>query len=136
MSEEEERERLAKEKARLIFLSELNSKYKMGLSVEELEKNAVMTNLINRDKYLCLGHFMILNRGDWSSGSDYANEGLKNFNISSDEDSEIYDEISGLANNWEGDGRVFRDCKYNYDYILSLCDEDIYSDYQKLKGFI
>lgn len=127
--DKQKEEATLKEKSKLVFLSEVNSKYKMSIPVELLDKNSVIDHFLKLDKYLRLGHYLRLNRENWDDGPDYAETGLDGFDVVTDKDVEISNEIRGLIDNWDGDGRVFRDCEYNYDYIFYLCEPGIYSDY-------
>ena len=59
------------------------------------------------------------------------------FIVESDEDGLIAADIQNCINNWDGDGRTFRDTKYNYDYCFSLVkDEQLYKDYQLVKSWV
>jgi hypothetical protein len=91
----------------------------------------ILVNILNRNKYLSLAHYLCKNRGDWSDGYDYAETGLCNFIVTTETDRLIYDCISDCITNWDGDGRIFRDCEWNYDRIFSLIeDADLLKDYE------
>lgn len=91
-----------------------------------------LSEILKQDKYLYLAYFMKKNRGDWSDGTHYASIGLNNFKIETEKDSDIYDCVSKLINEWDGDGRCFRDCEYSYDILYEMVDVDIMSKYTKL----
>lgn len=92
----------------------------------------VFWHIVNKDMYLRLAHYMSLNRGDWSDGCDYTETGLAGFSTNTPQDEEIFNEISELCEDWKGDGRVFRDCEWNYSRIFELADKDLYKDYTEL----
>ena len=67
------------------------------------------------NKYVDLIIAMKKTRGDWSQGFYRVKDVLKKFNIETKEDELICNNL------WEQfdcqDGRVFRDCEYNYDVL-------------------
>lgn len=127
----------------IISLAELNGKYKLNIEPDALDKQEVLSKLIEQNKYLCLAHFLLANRNDWSDGHDLAECGLNFFDSKSAEvnkginDDEISSDIHSCINNWDGDGRTFRDTKWNYDVLFGIVKEqnaDLYADYCKLAG--
>jgi len=93
--------------------------------------------ILEKDKYLRLGHYLLKNREDWNDGYSYAENGLNGFIVESDEDGLIAADIQNCIDNWDGDGRCFRDCQYNYDHCFSLVkDEQLYKDYQLVKSWV
>lgn len=95
--------------------------------------NDVFNELLSRDKYLALGHALFSNRCDWSDGCSYAKEGISYFTVENSLDSAISAEIWELVNSWDGDGRCFRDCLYNYDKLFALVNSELYKDYVKIR---
>lgn len=96
----------------------------------------LLDELLNKNKYLCLAHYLQLNRNDWIEGCSYAKLGLKNFEVCTKEDQEIIDEINDLIEEWEDDGRVFRDCKYNFNWLFEKVkkdDTELFVDYLLIK---
>lgn len=90
--------------------------------------NGLLLNDMN--KYLHLAHWLNRNREDWSDGYSYAEVGINNFKVENEQDREILDSLLALIDeNWDGDGRVFRDTKWNYDALYSLVPEDLRSDF-------
>lgn len=100
----------------------------------DTEKKEKFKNVLRKDKYLRLAYYLEKNRGDWSNGYDYAEEGLKGFRIESDIDISIADEIDILMSDDDVDGRVFRDCKYNYNFLKTLVNRDVLAEYNNLGG--
>lgn len=97
----------------------------------------ILDVILNKNKYLRLAHYLMMNRNDWNDGCSYAEEGLSKFVIESDIDREISEEIFSYIDNWEGDGRVFRDSVCGYDYLFGLVkDEDLKKDYDKIYEFV
>lgn len=103
---------------------------KYGTAVEADE---ILDAILLKNKYLALGHYLLKNREDWTEGYNYAEQGLAFFNVASEEDAKIHSEITALIENWDGDGRVFRDCEYNYDRLFSIArDAPLIADYSKV----
>jgi len=108
---------------------------KYGLK-EENTKEELLDKILEKDKYLRLGHYLILNRNDWNDGPNFAENGLYSFSVETEEDKLIYAEISSLIDNWGGDGRCFRDCHWSYDHLFTKVDTDLYKDFEKVSGWI
>lgn len=128
-------------KANVVLLVELNLKYKLGLDSTLLNKSEVLNQLIEQNKYLYLAHYLMKNRGDWNDGYSYAETGLRYFTAFSQtaNDEVIVEEIEGYIENWDGDGRIFRDCIHGYDYLFNLVNTsnpELYADYRKLSELI
>jgi hypothetical protein len=129
-------EQLKKEQDYKIFIMSLIKRY--NLPEDTLFKSAddVAEMLAHKSKYLFLARYLAKNRGDWTDGYSYAQQGLDEFDIGPTPiDKEIVEEISGLIRNWDGDGRVFRDCEWNYDRIFAHVAEimpELYADYCKI----
>lgn len=127
--EKEEADRLANKKLALLL-----AKYDLDL---ESEWSNVLDKILEKNKYLRLAHYLRMNREDWNEGDWYARRGLDQFTIETEEDRLIYDNISSYTGEgWDFDGRVFRDCTYNYDVLFSMAtdqDGDLYRDYETVK---
>lgn len=95
--------------------------------------------ILSKDKYLALASAMERNRGDWSDGYDYVDSALDHFRPAPGVaiDAEIVAELRGIINDADGDidGRIFRDCQYNYTVLYGLADKSVMEDYQLLKEF-
>jgi len=83
----------------------------------------VFNAVIASDKYLFLAYWLQRNRGDWSDGYSYAEKGLHGFAVETPQDKAVYEEIAGLTEDWDGDGRCFRDCTWNYDRLFEIARE-------------
>lgn len=90
----------------------------------------VLDCLLSKDKYLRLAHYLRENRNDWNDGYDKAEYGLSQFQAESEQDREIEKDIQYCINNWYGDGRTFRDTKWNYDEIFKLASPELLGDYE------
>jgi hypothetical protein len=104
------------------------------------EENQILADLLDKNKYLSLAHWLSMNRGDWSDGCDYAETGIANFVVVTDEDRKIFETIMEIINNWgdHGDGRVFRDCEWSYSVLFAMAEEqnkELYEDYQNLMKY-
>jgi len=89
----------------------------------------ILETILAKDKYLALAHALMMNRGDWNDGYWYAENGLSHFKAETDEDRKIENDIQDCITNWDGDGRVFRDTKYNYDRIYAMANQILIADY-------
>lgn len=67
-----------------------NSEYNNRLLEEKLD------TILEKSKYLYLAHYLEKNRGDWSSGYNYARVGINGFGVESELDGMIWEEIEGL----------------------------------------
>jgi hypothetical protein len=103
---------------------------------EDITAEDALEKLLASNKYLRLAHYMQLNRGDWNDGPSYAEEGLRTFTIENEQDREIYDEVWCHVSDWDGDGRVFRDCQHNYDWLFAKVraeDPALLEDYSRMR---
>jgi|GEM_PF-4832855 len=110
-------------------LAVLANKYGLPITADE---NEILETILSRDKYLLLGDALIRNRLDWSDGPSLVRNELEHFVVCDDIDKAIYANLSDCVNNWDGDGRVFRDCEYNYNRLFSMVDESLLNDYKML----
>ena len=110
-------------------LAVLANKYGLPITADE---NEILETILSRDKYLLLGDALIRNRLDWSDGPSLVRNELENFVVCDDIDKAIYANLSDCVSNWDGDGRVFRDCEYNYNRLFSMVDESLLNDYKMI----
>lgn len=132
-SKKAEEEKKIKERELAVFIGKYN------LDILSTWKD-VLNAIIEKNKYLRLGHYLEENRNDWNDGCWYAECGINGFNIESNVDQEIYDDIMSYIEDWQGDGRVFRDCTYNYSVLYQMVeDKQLMRDYsvvyEKLNDF-
>jgi hypothetical protein len=127
---EKEETHKAKAKEDLMELARMQVKY------GNLEWDELLDVILEKDKYLRLGHYLLKNREDWNDGYSYAECGLNSFVVETEEDKEIESEIeSVMGENWDGDGRLFRDLpNYSYGYLFSKVNADLYKDYELIKS--
>lgn len=94
----------------------------------------LLDGLLDKCKYLRLAHYLQENRNDWNDGYSYAECGLDGFTTDTPEDVEIYECINNIIQdgyeNGDIDGRIFRDCEYDYGALYGMTDPDLYKDYQ------
>ena len=97
----------------------------------------ILEDTLTKDKYLNLAYMLECNRNDWNDGPDFAERGLNGFNIETKQDQEIYDEISHHISDWDGDGRVFRDCDWNYSRIYEMVkDVNLINKVRRASGYL
>lgn len=135
--EDERKQKEAEEKAKKEnrTLALLLAKYDLGI---EQDWDDLLQAIIEKNKYLFLAHRLEQNRGDWNDGCSYAESGLDNFTIETEEDQKIHENIYYYISTWDQhmDGRVFRDCTYDYGTIFGIAAEknsDLYTDYETVK---
>lgn len=102
--------------------------------------NDVLDKVLRSCKYLYLAHYLALNRADWSEGYSYAEIGLHHFTAETEEDFEIEKCISGIiadsAEDGYIDGRMFRDCEYNYQVLYYMVGGELLTDYEQIKKMV
>lgn len=97
----------------------------------------VLNVILEKNKYLYLAHYLEKNRNDWNDGYWYAETGLGGFSVESEQDQQIYDDIQRHIDDWDGDGRCFRDTTWSYDVIYGLVDDEaLMTDYQTIQKYI
>lgn len=127
------KEKTEKEKKSVQALARMQVKY--GLD-EDSDWTDVLEALDSKDKYFALARALEDQRGDWSCGFYRVQHGVDCFFVETDEDKEIYESLHSLAYDEDlDDGRTFRDCEYNYDFLYSKVDADLMKDYDTLKEY-
>lgn len=137
---EDEAQKIKKEQDYKILLISLVKKYDLPESVVFESADEVADAIASKNKYLYLARYLAKNRGDWNDGCSYAETGMHNFTVTNGStiDKEISEQIYSLINNWDGDGRVFRDCEWSYDKLFSMVEKqspELYADYMKMYEF-
>lgn len=89
----------------------------------------ILEKMFKQSKYLMLGHYLQANRNDWSEGPDYAERGMNQFTAENETDEDIIADIQPMIDDWDGDGRCFRDTTWNYGALFNLAPVDLYKDY-------
>jgi len=87
-------------------------------------------------KYLNLAVAMEETRGDWNDGFYRVENALDNFDVKSEEDKAIEENVSSFLDGETEDGRCFRDCTYNYSVLYGMVDEDIMKDYTVVQQYL
>lgn len=132
IKEKTEKEKQERETRKLRVLSGLCVKYGLDLDTEAKE---ILEHLLLKDKYLSLAYSLEQNRNDWSNGCNYAWEGIKYFKIETETDKAIYEEIFEICEDFT-DGRVFRDCTWNYNKLYSMADESLTKDLTSITEYV
>lgn len=128
---QKELDEMAAEENRQVFLIQMIKKY-------DLAPNTSASNLFHffmkSNKYLALARSLEKNRLDWSDGYQYAQDGIDQFAvlIENEMDGRIIKNIQNAIDDWDGDGRVFRDIEWSYgslyDYVQTHWPS-LYNDY-------
>ncbi len=134
LKQKQDKEKAIQQKKEREIATENAEKQRAALTIKyELpyESNwpEILETILAKDKYLALAHALMMNRNDWNDGYWYAENGLGQFTIETDEDKKIYKNIRDCIDNWDGDSRVFRDTEYNYDIISGMVDQTLIADY-------
>jgi hypothetical protein len=125
--EKEKEQALAEKKRREDSLfSEMVSKYSLKDTVDWLE---ILDVILSKDKHLELADEMQTTRNFFDNGID----GIESLAAQLSNE-EIKKDILETCENWDGDGRAFRDCIYSYDYFFEKVDKDLLEDYQKVSA--
>lgn len=132
---EEEKKAAAEVKAqtKMLELAKLQVKYDLPATTDA---DGILEHLRGLDKYFNLAYAMEATRNDWNDGFYKVENALASFVVEKDLDKEIEKELQELLNSEEQDGRIFRDCQYNYGYLYTLTNPAIVQDYQKLSQYL
>ena len=96
--------------------------------------------LVYKNKYLALAHWLMKNREDWTDGYHIAQYAIERFVSETDQDREIEAcilEAIGAGENGV-DGRIFRDCAWNYNVLFALAadqDRQLHADYTAVSKY-
>jgi len=134
----EERKKLNEIKKTKLLIN-LALKYGIDIDItEEIEPNIIKDFLLEKDKYLKLAYALEKNRSDWTDGYSIVKYALKEFNIENEIDKEIFDEINSVIDeNWDYDGRIFRDINYSYNTLYDLVEnKELLKDFETLTEYI
>lgn len=101
----------------------------------------IIDSVLSKNKYLHMAYWLERQRGDWSDGFWQAELALNAFVPESDLDNDILECIQGIydssVENGDIDGRVFRDCEYNYGVLYGMVeDEQLKADLNRLKEIV
>jgi len=133
LEEEKQKEldEMAAEENRQVFLIQMIKKY-------DLAPNTSASNLFDffmkSNKYLALARSLEKNRLDWSDGYEHAQDGLDKFCVlvENEMDDRIIKNIQNAIDDWDGDGRVFRDIEWSYGTLYDCVQThwpSLYKDY-------
>lgn len=104
----------------------------LGVDPVSADKDSLVRLLRHRDKYLDLAIAMSDTRGDWSDGFWRVSDALRRFTPETAQDGQIVAEVSNLCHGDESDGRVFRDCTWNYSVLFGLADKSLVALHERL----
>lgn len=104
------------ERAKLTLLGAMAHKYGCDADYDE-----VIAAMAERDKYFVLGYWLFRNRNSWHDGPERARCGLDLFNVGSDEDRLVYDDIAGRIDRWDGAGTVMAGCSGARLTVTTTC---------------
>jgi hypothetical protein len=129
----QEAEKTEKAKKEVLAKARLQVKYNLD---DDFEWSDVLEVLDSKDKYFKLARAMEDTRNDWNDGYGRVQYAISGFEVVTEEDKEIFESVNELAYESEDiDGRVFRDCEYNYSFLYGKVSEEIMKDYEILKEY-
>lgn len=130
--------KIAEQKKNMVIAQAI---HQLGLDPEEIwEPEAILEVILAQDNLLNLAHAMMLTRNDWNDG-DYRvrsaifDPGMHPTHI------EIINSVKAAMEQYDddNDGRVYRDCKWNYNEIYAYVkdeDPDLYRIYNKIIDYV
>lgn len=129
-------EKAEKKKKEVLAKARLQVKYDLS---EHSDWDDVLAALDKKDKYFMLARAGEETRGYWGEGFGKVEWALSKFDVVTEEDKEIekeYSEVLEEHNNGDcEDGRVFRDCEFNYSVLFGKVSEELMKDYETLKEY-
>jgi hypothetical protein len=110
-----------------VELAEIILRYGMD---RESDWKDVFQALREKHQRVDLAVAMMNVRHDWNDGPDQVSNAMGRFTIETTEDKDIANSVlANLGDGWDGDGRCFRDCEWNYDRLLSsITDKQLVAD--------
>lgn len=132
--DKQEREKIkeSNNKNKVMALAKLQLKHSLG---DDTTFEDVSLLLRSKCKYLNLAAAMMDTRLDWSEGFYRVEDAIQDFIVETLVDQMIVDDVSSYLDG-ECDGRVFRDCNYNYDVLFDLVEEDLEQDYNVVSKYL
>jgi hypothetical protein len=132
----QEAEKTEKAKKEILAKARLQVKYNLD---EDFEWSDVLEVLDKKDKYFMLARAGEETRGYWGEGFGKVEYALDKFEVQTEEDKEIHEEYDSILQDHNNgdceDGRIFRDCEYNYSFLYGKVSEEIMKDYETLKEY-
>lgn len=132
LAKEREESEKKKQLDELKLIARLNEKYKLG-NVDDISD--LFYALLEIDNNLNLAYAMERVR-NW--GKEYIDNVFRIYNSNDWNDEGLVAEMDELFERWhEGDiddHRVFRDIKHGYDYLYSLVDEELLTDFELVRA--
>jgi len=116
----QEKAAVEKEKQKVKDLAWLQVKYNLP---PDSDFSEIQDVILSMSKYLRLACAMEQTRNDWNDGFYLVENALTGFKVVSDTDKAIEAEIMEILQGDEDDGRIFRDCNYNYSVLYSMVED-------------
>lgn len=111
------------EKQKQLIKIAIKIEEKFGQELTQYKIDDLLEILRDNDKYLDLAVAMELTRCNWSEGFYRVRSALDRFKIETEEEKTIISDISECM--YCDDGRVFRDCEYNYSVLYDKVNPEI-----------
>lgn len=114
------------------LLAMMKIKYNLPFDADQRE---ILDHIVDSNKYLRLADAMLTAREDFSE-CDGVENALNCFTIDDHTDKLIADDVNDTLERWDGDGRAFRDCEWNYGAVMSYAPADLVNDYNTLREYM
>lgn len=112
--------------AELLQFGALLARYNLPLDTGAWD---AMEHLETLDHRLSLAIAMERTRNDWSDGFWRVKSAIDEYKAHPDHDPTVAHEIQDILDNeYTDDGRVFRDCEWNYRVLYALIDKQLVED--------
>jgi hypothetical protein len=105
---------------------------KYGVDPIDGNTDDIREAILSKDKYIRLAYYLYKNRQDWNEGTSYAATGMNGFTVETATDELIVADIQPRIDDWDGDGRTFRDAEWGYDAIFALAPPELVADLNSL----
>ncbi len=92
----------------------------------------ILGAILEKSQLLDLAHCMQMTRNDWRDGFDSVSYALARFKPSDERGLEIKKDVEWMCEPPQEDGRVFRDCRWNYNELFKIVykeSQQLYRDY-------
>lgn len=84
--------------------------------------------LCEKDQRVRLALAMMHARESWEEGHEEVLQAFRSFKPLDSVDAAIFSDVAECIANWDGDGRIYRDTRWNYDAILATVEQTLRDD--------
>lgn len=122
--QEAEAKKIKDDKQKAVLIVKYGLDYEAGW-------DELLDAILEKDRYLPLAYGMECTRNNWADGFDDAIDAIHSFISVTEDDHDMRESLMDLIeDNDLEDGRIFRDCDYNYGHVYGLVNEEVYKDFE------